>query len=136
MVEQHDVVGDERGVVQVVEDDAERGAVLVGQLADQVERLDLVAEVEVVGRLVEQEDAGVLGEAGGQPDPLELAAGQLVDGAVGHGRDPGEGHGPVDGRPVGVVERREPAAVRVAAEGHDVADGEAGGVRAGTARAA
>ena len=84
--QQDDVVGDGGGLVEVVQDDADGDAVVVGQVADQVEDLDLVAQVEVRGRLVEQQDAGVLREAGGQPDALQLAAGQLVDAALGHRR--------------------------------------------------
>ena len=78
-VEQHDVVGDGGGLVEVVQHDADGDAVLVGEVADQVEDLHLVAQVEEGGGLVEQQDAGVLRQAGGQPDPLQLAAGQLVD---------------------------------------------------------
>ena len=69
--------------------------------------LHLVAQVEVRGGLVEQQDAGVLREAGGEPDPLQLAAGQLVDAAVGHRCDAGDVHRAGDGaRAVGVVRRR------------------------------
>ena len=84
--QQDQVVGDGGGLVEVVQHDADGDAVLVGEVADQVEDLDLVAQVEVGGRLVEQQDAGLLREAGGQPDALQLAAGQLVDAALGHGR--------------------------------------------------
>ena len=83
-VQQHHLVGDGGGLVEVVQHDADRDAVLVGEVADQVEDLHLVAQVEEGGRLVEQQHAGLLGQAGGQPDPLQLAAGQLVDRPVGH----------------------------------------------------
>ena len=73
VVEQDDVVGHGGGLVEVVKDDPDGDAVVVGEILDEVEELRLVAQVEVVGRLVEQEDAGVLREAGGQPDPLPFA---------------------------------------------------------------
>ena len=79
LVQQHDLVRHGGGMVQVVQDDPECRPVVVREIADQIEGLDLVAQVEMVGRLVEQQDAGVLGETGRQPDPLELAAGELVD---------------------------------------------------------
>ena len=47
---------------------------------EQVEDLDLVREVEVGRRLVEQEQGRLLGERQGDPGPLALAAGELVDG--------------------------------------------------------
>ena len=126
LVEQHHLVGDRGRLVEVVQHDADRDAVLVGQVADQVEDLHLVAQVEERGRLVEQQHAGVLGQAGGQPDPLQLAAGQLVDGAVGHRGHAGDLHRPGDGpRPVGVV--GAPAApVGVAAVADHVAHADAG----------
>ena len=80
------MVGDGGGLVEVVQHDADGDAVVVGEVAHQVEDLDLVAQVEVGRGLVEQQHAGVLREAGRQPDPLQLAAGQLVDAALGHRR--------------------------------------------------
>jgi hypothetical protein len=116
-------------VVQVVEHHAQRGVVEVGQLAHEVEDLDLEAQVEVVRGLVEQQHPGALGQARRQPHPLQLAPRELVDGPFGHAGHPGEGHGPLDRGPVGVAQRREPAAVRVPPEGHDVADLETRRVR-------
>ena len=43
---------------------------------DQFQDLDLVADVEVVGRLVEDQVVGALGEGLGDQHPLLLAAGQ------------------------------------------------------------
>jgi len=68
------VVGHSGRLVQVVQDQADRDVVLEGQVAGQVEHLDLEAQVEVFGRLVEEEHVGALRQAGGQPDPLQLTA--------------------------------------------------------------
>src|SRR5690606_27893413 len=76
-VHEHDLVGDGGGVPQVVQHDADGGAA-VGEIADQIERLDLVAQVEVVGGLVEKQDASALSERGGQPHALQLTTGELV----------------------------------------------------------
>ena len=61
------------------------------EVDEQVEHVDLVGEVEVGRRLVEQQDVGVLGERHRDPHPLALAAGELVDRPVGElervGRD-------------------------------------------------
>ena len=112
------------GVIEIVQHDPDGDPVPLGELPHQVERLDLVAQVEVVGGLVQQHDRRVLGEAGGEPDPLHLAAGELPGGTVGEVADAGQAHGVVDRGAVGVVEAGEAAPVRVAAEGDHVADGE------------
>src|SRR5690606_13046571 len=96
-VQEHDVVGDLGGLVEVVQHDADRDAVHGREVAHQVEQLHLVAQVEVGGRLVEQEHARVLGEAGGEPDALQLSPGQLVDAAVRHGCHARDLHGVPDG---------------------------------------
>ena len=83
VVQQHDGVGDGGRLVEVVQHHPDRDVVVGGEVADQVEDLHLVAQVQVVGRLVEQEHVGALGQAGRQPDPLQLTAGELVDGPVG-----------------------------------------------------
>jgi hypothetical protein len=88
----------------------------------QVERLELVAQVQVVGRLVEEYDAGVLRQAGGEPDTLHLPAGELSDLATGHvaySRDP---HGVVDGVPVIGGRSGEATPVRMASERDDLRD--------------
>ena len=116
------MVGDGGGVAEVVEDNPDRRVVVVGEFAHEVEDLGLVAQVEVVGRFVEEEDPGVLGQAGGQPHALKFPAGELVDGTLGHVRGAGEGKRLVDRRVVGLGERGEALAVRVPAVGDDVVD--------------
>ncbi len=71
--------------------------------AQQGEQLDLMADVEVVGRFVQDQQRPALGERAGQQDPLAFPAGQrgeAASGVAGHA-DVGEGAG--DGVPVGGV---------------------------------
>ncbi len=105
--------------------DADGDALVVRQLAHQVEEFDLVAQVEVGGGLVEEQHAGLLREAAGQPDALELSAGEVFGAAVGEFGDAGEGEGAVDGGPAARVGAAPAAPVRIAAELHDVAHAQA-----------
>ena len=116
------MVGDGRRLVEVVQHDPDRDAVHVGQVAHDVEHLDLVAEVEIGRRLVEQEDGRVLGEAAREPHALCLAARERVDRPLRQVGNPGHGHHALDDRrPLGVA-RTPAAAVRVAAVLDDLAD--------------
>lgn len=119
---QHDLVGDGRRLVQVVQHDTDRRSLFVGEISDEIECFDLKAQVEVVGRFVEQQHVGLLRQARGQPDPLQLTAGELVNAPVGNRGHPGQPQRPLDGTPVGVGQRGEPLTVRVPAEGDDVPD--------------
>ena len=69
-----DAAGVARGLVEVVQDHDDRQLVLAVEGLDQVKDLELVVEVEEGRRLVEQEDAGLLGERHRQPDTLAFAA--------------------------------------------------------------
>jgi hypothetical protein len=105
LVEQHQLVGHRGGLVEVVQHQPDRHAAGLGEVADEVE----------------QQHGGVLRQAAGQPDPLQLAARELVDRPVAQVADPGQGHGVGDrGRPAG-VDLAPAAAVRVPAEPDDVA---------------
>src|SRR5699024_4322906 len=79
-IEQDHVVGHRGRMSEIVEDDADGDAMVIGEFAHEVEDLRLVAQVEVIRRFVEQQHTGVLGQAGRQPDTLQLAAGELIDG--------------------------------------------------------
>lgn len=67
------------GLVQVVQ----RGEGADAEVAHQAEDLQLVADVEMVGGLVEQEQAALLGQGPGDENPLLLPAGQRGETAVG-----------------------------------------------------
>ena len=92
-VAQGDEVGGVPGrVVEVVQHRDQGAALLLVQLGAQVEHVDLVLDVEVRGRLVEQQQRGLLGERHRDPHALPLAAGQFVDIAIGEFGDAGGGH--------------------------------------------
>ena len=102
-----------RGQGQVVEDGEDRRAVPTVQVDQQLHDLDLVADVEVGGRLVEDEDRRFLGQGQGDEHQLPLAHRQFAHVAATQVGDAD----PLDGRVDGVEVR-------------------AGGVRSGAARAA
>ena len=57
----------------------DRPAVAIIEVGEQVEHFDLVSEVEEGRRLVEQHQRRALGKSQGDPRPLPLPAGELVD---------------------------------------------------------
>ncbi len=126
-VQQQDPVGDGGRLVEVVQDGSDGDPVVVRQVPHEVEEFDLVAQVEVVRRLVEQEHARLLGEAAGEPDALELAAGQVFGAPFGEVRDAGHGEGTVDRGPAARVGPAPAAPVRVATEFDDVPHGQSAG---------
>ena len=79
-------------MIEVVEHHDDRVAVPLVQLGAQVEHLELVGDVEERRRLVEQQQRRLLGQHHRQPDALALAAGELVDDAVGEVVDAGPPH--------------------------------------------
>ena len=117
-------IGDAGGVVEVVQHDAD-GDSVSREVAHQVQGLDLVSQVQVVGGFVQEDDAGVLGQAGSQPHTLDLTAGEFADGTV----------PPCRRTPVATIARLiaawssadepgEAAPVGMPAERHDLAHGE------------
>ena len=88
------------GLVEVVEHRHDRGAQLGVQVAAQLEEVHLVGQVQVGGRLVEQEDVGALGQGHGHPHPLALSAGEGGHVPLGQADDVGAFHGLGDGRVV------------------------------------
>lgn len=61
--EEDEAVRDGCCLVKVVQHNTDRRAVNVRKVTDQVKQFHLVPQVEVRGRLIEQEDAGLLREA-------------------------------------------------------------------------
>jgi len=98
-VEEHEP-GEEVGrQPNVVENGHDRRAIPGVEVADELHDLDLVAEVEVDGRLVEDEDRSGLGDGHRQEHKLPLAEGQLARIAAEQVPNP---H-PVDGRRDGMI---------------------------------
>lgn len=95
-----------------------------GEVGDEGEQIQLVLDVEVVRRLVQEEFAGLLGQGTGDLDTLAFAAGQGVPGLPGAVREPGAPQRVGDGVLVGAVRGGPGAPVRDAAEAYDVQDAE------------
>lgn len=112
-------VAEGRGQVQVVEagQQAQAGA------AQVLQQGQLVARVEVVGRFVEHQQARLLGQGPGQQHTLLFATGQVGETLLGAVFQAQLAQGGLDGRRVAVAV--EPAKVRRAAHGDDVAHAEA-----------
>ena len=77
-VEQQHALGPERGARQVV-DHGEHGHATRANLIEHAEQRQLVADVQVRGRLVEQQNARLLGQAAGERRELALAGGERAE---------------------------------------------------------
>ena len=109
---------------QVVDHGEDRHAPLP-HVVENAEEAQLVAHVEVGRRLVEEQHPRVLGEAAGEEGELPLPGGEGPERPAGEVLDLGLPEGAGDGGAVLVREGRERPAVRVAAEGDAVLDGDA-----------
>ena len=112
------------GMVEVVQHRDQGPVLLDVQIGAQVEHLDLVGDVEVGGRLVQQQDRRLLGQRHRQPHPLPLAAGQLVDRPVGQVGHLGRGQRLGDDLLVGAAPLSQQPLMRVPAAGHQIGDGD------------
>ena len=77
--EDADAIGQRGSILEVVGDENRRQGEVAEELVQLDAHLRLRVGVERRKRLVEEEDAGVVGERPGERDPLALAAGQLAD---------------------------------------------------------
>ena len=59
------------------------------QVAEQVEYVELIGDIQIGGRFVEQEDVGFLCQRKGDPCTLALPSGNLVERSVGDARQAG-----------------------------------------------
>ena len=89
-------------------------------LVQHPEQLELMADVEVGGGLVEEQDPRLLGEAAGQRGELPLAGESVASAAAGQRRDARALQRARDRRAVLRRERAEGPAVGIAAERHAV----------------
>ena len=121
-VEKHEAREEVRGKREVVEDRDDRRPVAVVEIDQELHRLDLVAEVQVHGRLVEEEDRRLLRDGERDQDELTLAERQLARVTAEEMADPDPFDRARDRRPVGGPEAAERILVREAAEGDDVLD--------------
>ena len=82
-VHDRDAIGDMTDHAEVVADEEVGQAELVLQVLQQVDHLRLDRDVEGRDRLVADDELGVERQGPGDPDPLALAAGELVRIAIG-----------------------------------------------------
>ena len=116
----HDhVVAEGRGQVEVVQDRDDRQP----QAADPLQEVQLVAEVEVVGGLVQQQDLGLLRQRPRQVDALPLAAGEALPAPGGQLRHGRHLHGLVDRVPAAVPGPGPRPDVGNPSQRHHLADG-------------
>ena len=87
-VQQQHALGPRRGALEVV-DHREHGHAAGADLVQDAEELQLMADVQVGGGLVEQEHPRLLGEAAGQRGELPLAGRKRGQRPVGEVGDPG-----------------------------------------------
>ena len=114
-------VAEQRGQAEVVDRGQHRDA----ERRDKLEDLDLVADVEVIGRLVQDQVIGALGDGLGDQHPLLFAAGQRVEAAVRQVLTAADlGHGLFRDGAVGLVVAVEGPLVRGPADHDDLGDGE------------
>jgi hypothetical protein len=107
------------GALQVVDDREHRNAAFAHVVQD-AEELELMADVEMGARLVEEEHAGLLGQASSQCRELPLAGRERSDAPGREGQDTGLTHRSFDGFIVDYGEGTERPAVGVSAEGDPV----------------
>lgn len=116
------------GVVQLVQH-GDDGAALPVEVGEEIEKLDLVGDVEEGRRLVEQQDRRFLRQHHGDPDALALAAGQFVHQPVGEIGDAHRRHR----RPDRLLVRPRPlpqeGLVRIAPAADQIGDADAVGRR-------
>jgi hypothetical protein len=93
LLKKRDLVGILAGEIQLVGDNDNRVAVGGGEAAQSFEEIDLRADIEMEGGLVEKEQQRLLRESAGEDDALFFAAGDLIHEAVAEmfGADLGEG---------------------------------------------
>ena len=93
------------------------------QIREELHDLDLVAEVEVDGRLVEHEDGRRLRDGHREQDELALAQGQLAGVATEQVADADPIDGSGNGRTIGRAKASDGVLVRQSTEGDDLLDG-------------
>ena len=107
---------------KVMEHGEDRRSVALVEVDEQLHDLDLMTDVEVRGRLVEDEDRGGLGERDGHEDQLSLAQRQPPGVTVGEATDADPFHGGLDGVVVHRARTVERRIVGQTPQGDDLAD--------------
>jgi hypothetical protein len=108
--------------VEVVEHGHDRPTIPAIEVGEQVHHVELVSDVEVDRRLVEEDDRGRLGDRHREEHQLPLAKRQLADVAAHEAAQPDALDRAGDGRSIGRSEASQPVLVREPAERHDGLD--------------
>ncbi len=95
-VQRHQPIAEAGGHVDVVDDYDDAEVELTAELPDQSQHLHLMGHVQRGQRLVEQDEAALLGQQHGQPDPSPLAAGEGIHQPICKTFGMGESNGSVD----------------------------------------
>ena len=122
--EQHQSIAVARRHVEVV-DGRDGRQTIVDQPPHNVQHLELVQDVQVRRWLVQEEDAGLLGQGAGNEHPLTFAPGQGVERSVGELLRLREPHGVPGDAGVFPALDLEAAEVGIAAHEHELDDVEA-----------
>ena len=122
-------VTDQGGLIDVVKHHHDGPVGLLIELPHERHDLELVGDIQVGGRLVEQQDRCLLGENHRDPGPLPLSAGEMVDLMVAEVRHPGQFECVGDGEVVSLGRGLEKPLVRVAAAADEILDGDVAGRR-------
>jgi hypothetical protein len=115
-----DGVAEQRGQAEVMDRGQDRHA----ELGDKLQDLDLIPDIEMISRLVQDQVVGALGDGRSDQDSLLLAPRQRVEAAVGQVRAADLRHRLLRDRPVGLVVAVERPLVRGPADHHHLRDGE------------
>lgn len=124
VLEDHHVVRVTGGLSEIVQHHHHGAARLGVQGGDQVEDVELVPQIEEGGRLVEQQQLGVLRQRQRDPGALALTAGQLVDGLLAQGSGAGALQSLVHRLLVGGRPGAQQPLVRIPAQAHQRLDGD------------
>lgn len=80
-----------RSVVEVMQDHDDRSALICVQLPQEVENFQLMGDVQIGRRIIEQEEWSLLRQRHGNPGALPLATGQPIEFALGTVKKAGGG---------------------------------------------
>ena len=125
-VDQRHRVAERKGDVEVVGREEDALPLLAGQPPEQRRQRVAVRQVEKGGRLVQQDDGGVLRQHAGDHHPLAFAVGHAVHRLAGEPRHAHQLQRAFDDGAVGLLHAPDPVGVGGAPQRHDILAGEVG----------
>ena len=82
-VKEHEAISDGGRLVEVMQYHSDCDVVIISETSYETQQLDLMAEIQVVCRLIEQQRRGLLSKTARKPHALDLASGKLIDVLIG-----------------------------------------------------